>query len=335
MHSASILIVVVNAVTGIATIHGFSVTHSFSPSYAALRNGKVPSSLSLGASLRRDDRTSQDGDSNDDDDDVFDVEKARERLEALVGNTKEESFKAAKSKQTVERSPKNNNNSIRSPDPYNNPSTLPALDVVLPPASPLTTIERERRQAEIQLLAQLAEGDDSVADLWMLWFGERGSEAAKKLARAEELTNESPLAWKQAEDTLRDLIQEYGVYWVEPVNRLATLYYMQGRLDEAETLCQIVLAVKPWHFGALSGIVMVYAAQADSENARLWAASRLPTFAPTGPNRRRIHWAEKAVASAQESLEIAEKRVQELFGPPDDYIIKKQQQDMWGSDAWQ
>lgn len=345
MHSVAILTVVVNAATVISTIDAFSVTSTFSKRAHVSVRRKEPASLSLHVFLPRDGNPRQEGDANNDDnndDDGFDVEKARERLEALVGNPKEESFKATTSKQMAERLPNNNhnNNSIRSPTIYNNnnnnnPWPLPTLDVVLPPACPLTTIERERRQAEIQLLAQLAEGDESVTDLWTLWFGERGSEAAKKLARAEELTNESPTLWKQAEDILRDLIQDYGVYWVEPVNRLATLYYMQGRLDEAETLCQIVLAVKPWHFGALSGIVMVYAAQADSEKARMWAASRLPTFAPTGPNRRRVVWAEKAVASARESLEMAEKRVQELFGAPDDHIIKKQQQDRWGADGWQ
>jgi hypothetical protein len=339
MYSLSILSALVSAATVLSSIDAFSSTRPFSECSHAEFRRKEHASLSLHVFLPRDDNTHEDeGDANNDDDDAFDVEKARKRFEALVGNTKEESFKATtSSKQTFERLPNfgNNKNKIRSATIYNNPSPLPALDVVLPPANPLTTIERERRQVEIQLLAQLAEGDETVTDIWTLWFGERGSEAAKKLVRAEELTNESPTLWKQAEDILRDLIQEYGVYWVEPLNRLSTLYYMQGRLDEAETLCKIVLAVKPWHFGALSGIVMVYAAQADSEKARMWAASRLPTFAPTGPNRRRIAWAETAVASAQESLDIAEKRVQELFGPPDDYIIKKEQLDMWGTDAWQ
>jgi hypothetical protein len=52
--------------------------------------------------------------------------------------------------------------------------------------------------------------------------------------------------------------------FADPLAISATLY-MQGRMDEAETLCKIVLSVKPWHFGALSGIVMIYAGSRDSQ----------------------------------------------------------------------
>lgn len=260
----------------------------------------------------------------DEDEGYFDLEEARERLEALVGDELE----SQQQMQTVERP------TVRSPT-YTQSAELPALDVILPPAPPMTTIERERREVEIQLLETLREGDDKISDLWTLWFGERGSDAAQKLAQAEEYTNEGPAKWKEAEDILQELIQEHGIYFVEPVNRLATLYYMQGHLDQAETLCKIVLAVKPWHFGALSGIVMIYAAQADSDKARLWAPSRLPTFAPTGANRRRISWAEKAVESAKESLANAEQRVQDLFGKPDDYTMEVDNSCDHDHDDWQ
>ncbi|EEC50652.1 predicted protein, partial [Phaeodactylum tricornutum CCAP 1055/1] len=94
--------------------------------------------------------------------------------------------------------------------------------------------------------------DDSVSNLWTLWYQERGVKAAAQLGEAEVLTG-NPRGWIKAEAILRELISEYGVYWTEPVNRLATLYYIQGRLEEAEVLCKIVLQLKPWHFGALSG----------------------------------------------------------------------------------
>ena len=312
--------------------NGFSSLTPLTQSHAGLtRHPHRPSSLHV--FFGDDNSLDGYGDEDDDEDNMngrFDLENARERLEELVGSQElQETFFEEMKMRTVERP------TVRSPT-YR-PSPLPALDVALPPAPPLTTIERERREAEIQLLGRLTEGDESVSDLWTLWFGERGSESAQKLLKAEELTNDGPQSWARAEDILRALIEEHGVYWVEPVNRLATLYYMQGRLDEAETLNKVVLAVKPWHFGALSGIVMIYAAQADSEKARLWAASRLPTFAPTGANRRRIAWAEKAVQSAEESLENAEKRIQDLFGAPDDYSAM-QHKDDWDTNedaAWQ
>ena len=241
--------------------------------------------------------------------DSFDVEAIRRRLETLVdhGSTGN-----------------NNPTAFRTKSRFDLPETpsaaiSPPLNVVLPPPPLMTSVERARRLAEQDLLAQLTEGDDALTDLWDSWFNERGADAAARLLRAEELTGEGPNAWPQAEEILFALMKEHGVYWAEPVNRLATLYYMQGRFEESEILCQTVLAVKPWHFGALSGIVMVYAGLHDSEKARQWAARRLPTFSPTGPNKRRVHWVETALKDSQAALEHGEQRIREWMGPEDDY----------------
>lgn len=229
----------------------------------------------------------------------FDVEAERQRLETLVGS-------GATAFRTQQSSPPSS-------------AISPPLHVVLPPPPLMTSADRARRLAEQELLQQLAAGDDALTDLWNFWFQERGAAAAARLERAEQLTGQGPDAWEQAEEILFALMEDYGVYWAEPVNRLATLYYMQGRLEESETLCQMVLAVKPWHFGALSGIVMVYASLHDSEKARQWAARRLPSFSPTGPNKRRNHWVETALQDSQAALENGEERIREFMGPEDDY----------------
>lgn len=254
---------------------------------------------------------------DEDDEDFFDVEDMRQRFESLVGSS---------------GSRGDNGNNGAAPQPLKRArqakqaatySHTPILDVSLPRAPPLTSIDRERREAEIQMLRQLEYGDESLADLWTLWFQERGSAAGARLLLAEELTAQGPNKWDEAEDVLRGLVDEYGVYWVEPVNRLATLLYMQGRMLESETLCKMVLAIKPWHFGALSGIVMIYAGEHDAQSARQWASRRLPTFAPSGPNRRRAGWVQKAVRDAMESLLSAEKRVVDSFGAPDDHTRQR------------
>jgi hypothetical protein len=240
-------------------------------------------------------------------DDAFDVEAFRRRLESLVGSG-------------GDIPPRPTSRPVRRKEFKVKPTaSSPPLRIALPPAPPLTTLDRERRLVEQDYLAALQDSDEALTDLWDLWFQERGKEAADRLLAAEELTGAGPSHWPKAEQVLKDLMEEHGVYWVEPVNRLATLYYMQGRLEESETLCQMVLAVKPWHFGALSGIVMVYAGLHDSEKARQWAARRLPTFAPTGPNRRRMAWVETALQDSQLSLEEGEKRVREWMGPADYY----------------
>lgn len=171
---------------------------------------------------------------------------------------------------------------------------------------PLTAILRERRLKEIQLLSTLHNSDDAVNELWALWIAERGPTAAANLLHAEELM--SVESWTEAEQLLLTLIDTHGIHWAEPVNRLATLYYMQGRVEESKALCELVLETKPWHFGALSGIVLVCTAMNDAVGARMWAARRLPPVIG-GPSvsggERRNTWTERAVDDAEESLRRA------------------------------
>lgn len=259
-----------------------------------------------------------DGTNKDDSD--FDVEAARQRLESLlVGNVADNEGVAGQSSITAtDDQQRQHQHQHHLQQNNHHQATVDPPEKVLPAAPPLTTIQRERRETEIDLLHKLVEGDEVLSDLWTLWFHERGPEAAQRLLQAEELTNLGARGWGQAEFILKELIEEYGVHFAEPVHRLATLYFLAGRLKEAEELCKIVLSVKPWHFGALSNIVMVYAANHDSNSARNWAARRLPAFAQTGPNRRRMAWVQKAAANARDALEAAEQRIIEAFEKSDD-----------------
>ena len=278
--------------------------------------------------------------------DFFDVEAARRELEALVGGGGGGSVAGElpqQSKQQQQQPEIKNRPTASSSSSsllLSGSSTLPAiplLDVTMPPPRPLTTIQRERRLAEIEQIAQLVNGDESLPEIWNLWFSERGPKAEALLQKADDLMSEGPLGFRQSEEILRGLIKEHGVFFVEPVNRLATLYYLQGRLEEALPLNKIVLSVKPWHFGALSGIVMVYAGLGDAERARQWAAFRLPSSAQT---RRRHQWVERAVLDIQGALFQAEKRNVDGFGKPDSHVTINAFQDNKdaasdGDDAWQ
>mmetsp|Transcript_1716 Transcript_1716/g.3130 ORF Transcript_1716/g.3130 Transcript_1716/m.3130 type:complete len:385 (+) Transcript_1716:312-1466(+) len=164
---------------------------------------------------------------------------------------------------------------------------------------PLTTVLHERRLKEIELIKDLAYSNKSMDELWRLWITERGPEAAALLLRAEKLI--SIESWSEAESIILTLIEEHGIYWAEPVNRLATLYYMLGRYVESKALCELVLEIKPWHFGALSGIVMVCTAMNDASGARFWAENRLPPLA----GERRLVWTENALTCANDSLREA------------------------------
>jgi hypothetical protein len=275
----------------------------------------------------------------------FDVETARKQLESILSSSSSDDGTNPSSSSSSSSITANNNFSLK--------SFLESKDNKLPPPPPLSSIERDRRVAEIQLLKQLLleEGNDATAALWALWYSERGSTAQTSLKQSEQLMGD-PTSWKDCERKLTALIEEYGIYFVEPINRLATLYYLQGRFEDSYKLCQVVIQVKPWHFGALSGIVQVCIGMGDRNAARAWAERRLPNsvtgtsfppFAEDGPiNPRRTEWVEKAVATAKEMLKTSETNTQKsFFGKPEDYYSRKASDPNQvldkdaDSDAWQ
>jgi hypothetical protein len=254
-------------------------------------------------------------------DEEFNVEDVRQRLEQLLGtpfssDLQQESKKASTNALLLEKPPKNMD-----------------LQVSLPAPPPLTSIERKRRLAEIELIVNLQDGDECLEELQSLWCHERGFHAAMELMRAEELILDTK--YDQAETLLTDLIDTHGVYWTEPAIRLADLYSTLGKLEQAKALLQIVLQVKPWHVRALSAIVRVYADMSDAQSARIWAARRLPTFAPSGTNRRRTEWTHKAVADAKRELAQAEARNLLAFGEPDNDVPLSSSQEDIDDVSWQ
>jgi len=89
--------------------------------------------------------------------------------------------------------------------------------------------------------------------------------------------------------------------WVEPANRLATLLYLMGRLKESLAWCEMIIDAKPWHIGALSGVVMVCLKMNDEENAKKFISMGLPNLS-TEMRDARKKWVEKNVDSAKQSL---------------------------------
>jgi len=197
----------------------------------------------------------------------------------------------------------------------------------------MSTIGRERRKAEIALLRELEYNEDVTNEIWNLWYSERGNKAKEELQTIEELFDDRS-QWSLAESRLKELI-EYNNnnnhnsnhnIWVEPMNRLATLYYLQGRFEESKALSTIVLKRKPWHFGAISGLVMVCASLEEAKEARYWSTLRLPPLFNNKKNKlfydgnskhnnRRKQWVQRAVDDARKALLEEEERIRIAFGP--------------------
>jgi len=247
------------------------------------------------------------------------IEEARELLEEMISIPQDDILSAQDS------------NSIRRPQHHHienhqlsfSPRSIEGLrdQIASDPPPPLTTIRHKRLEAELELIESLTSSDAAIKNLWALWFSERGPDAARVLLRAEELSSQAVLGNSQvpvdgdkrlqeAEDLLWDLIEKYGVYWVEPVNRLATIMYVRGKFQDSKRLCEVVLSVKPWHVGALNGIVMACAAMNDVTTARAWAEKRLPPLQESYDElvwSRRRAWVKWAAHDAKNKLLVFEK----------------------------
>lgn len=311
--------------------------------------------------------------------DGFDVESVRKRLQSMFQEeslASQEHGPGAKANPNPNTASNTNNKTRTSTDNFNIQNFLkeivlsdsksgnqgpknggiprPLDDSILPPLPPLSTIERDRREVEIQLLEKLGT-QDSVKELWDLWYSERGGLALARLQQADQLMGD-PTSWQDCETSLLQLIAEYSIYFVEPVNRLATLYYLQGKYHESYHLCRLILLkLKPWHIGALAGIVQVCVNRGDREEARYWATKRLPgsvagsSFPPfdtsNGPvNPRRSEWVQEMVRIAREMLAKAESTTKQIFGAPEEYYANnmgnnqnpdKSWEDELEGDVWQ
>jgi hypothetical protein len=270
-----------------------------------------PGSVSLSASGSRD--IPPEESDEDKKRDEIEIDQARKQLESLLGPDLSSNDKDTKVDVDALMDPRNAN----------------CIADILPPQPPLTSSERDRRLMEIEILADLEDSDEPLQDLWDLWFMERGTTARDRLEQVDAFMSSGQVT--AAESMLKQMIQDYGVYWVEPINRLATLMYLDGRFEESYQLCLVVLHLRPYHFGALSGIVAVCTAMRDREKARRWAEKRLPSlisstsfppFVSDGPkNPRRREWVQRAVQSAKDALRQLE-FTKKSFGKPEKYYTR-------------
>ncbi len=65
-------------------------------------------------------------------------------------------------------------------------------------------------------------------------------------------------------------ITEIAPEFAEAWNKRATVYYLIGAYDQSIADCMIVLDLEPRHFGALSGLGLIYSSQENDEEALHW-----------------------------------------------------------------
>jgi len=109
------------------------------------------------------------------------------------------------------------------------------------------------------------EGDRLQARIWEIWLETDDPEAAKLMRQGIVATNAR--RYDRALDRFDQLVArapEFAEAW----NRRATLYFLMGDYTASVTDIQRTLALEPRHFGALSGLGMIYDAL-DREDAAL------------------------------------------------------------------
>jgi hypothetical protein len=136
---------------------------------------------------------------------------------------------------------------------------------------------------EMVLLSRLADGDTETlvtraqAHLSELWFSERGQKALSELSFVESAytSSDDGAALEIGAVELGKLIRTYEG-WTEPINRLAYIRFKQGNYAEAVEFCEEVLAMKPWHYGARSGLAASLKQLNKFPEARIQASLLLP-----------------------------------------------------------
>jgi tetratricopeptide (TPR) repeat protein len=93
--------------------------------------------------------------------------------------------------------------------------------------------------------------------LWQLWFNQKGAQGFRNLQQSQALMDKG--YFTDAEALLSQVIADLPDF-AEAWNRRAVLYYMQDRYLEAMADCQRVIELIPYHFGALHGLGLCYAA---------------------------------------------------------------------------
>jgi tetratricopeptide (TPR) repeat protein len=117
----------------------------------------------------------------------------------------------------------------------------------------------------------------ATGGLWECWLNEQGPAARRQIEKGTRRMNEGDLAG--AMDIFAKLIKKYP-RWAEAHNKQATALYLLGNARLSYKVCQVVVEIKPHHFGAWNGMALC-AAQLEKWPAALDAARHALRLQPT------------------------------------------------------
>jgi tetratricopeptide (TPR) repeat protein len=118
------------------------------------------------------------------------------------------------------------------------------------------------------------------SQIWEIWFDHANEDVEQLMQMGVTRMNYNRYA--DAMLIFTQLIENFPEY-AEGWNRRATLHYVLGNFDESVADIEAVLELEPRHFGALSGLGMVYLQQKQLSKAKL-AFENLVDVHPNSPN---------------------------------------------------
>jgi len=116
----------------------------------------------------------------------------------------------------------------------------------------------------LQAAGSPMEAQQAEQAIWGLWLESKSPTVDLLMKRGVQAMNEG-----QAEPALAlfNAIVELAPDYAEGWNKRATLLYLMGRLEASVADCERTLKLEPRHFGALSGLGMIYVQLEDEEKA--------------------------------------------------------------------
>lgn len=226
---------------------------------------------------------------------------------------------------------------INNDDIVQGPPIVPQQDVSLPcqlSHEILSSVEeKERRERERSLLAQVQEGDKAIKELRKLWGSQSGNTQKEELMYQAARGIGNPQLWDESRGILEKLTTENPTF-LEPFARLSKLYCLMGRLEDSQTMALEVLKLKPWHILAIETMVATSYALNQIESSVYWASQRMP---PPSQTAKRKEWIHRAIESSLEFenklLELQQDQVQNKI--KEDDIGKDERSFQVEKDAWQ
>jgi tetratricopeptide (TPR) repeat protein len=140
---------------------------------------------------------------------------------------------------------------------------------------------------QLKSAASLEAAQPIEAEIWTIWAESDNDDVNLLMGiTVNAMAREDYATALELLDKMVEAAPDFAEGW----NKRATVLYLMGEIDRSHADVQKVLELEPRHFGALSGLGLLYMAQGEEEKA-LEAFRRALAVNPTMPGPQR--WVEE------------------------------------------